>query len=32
MNEEEKNAIEDMDRLANGIDMSCITARQIKTI
>ena len=32
MNAEEKKAIEDMDRFANGIDMSCVTARQMKII
>lgn len=32
MNEEEKKAIEDVNRFANGIDMSCVTARQMKII
>lgn len=32
MNEEEKKAIEDMDRFANGIDMSGVSASQMKTI
>ena len=32
MNEEEKKAIEDMNRFANGIDMSCVTARQMQII
>lgn len=29
---EEKKAIEDMNRFANGIDMSCVTARQMQII
>ena len=32
MNEEEKKAIEDMNRFANGIDMSCVSARQMQII
>ncbi len=32
MKEEEKKAIEDMNRFANGIDMSCVTARQMQII
>ena len=32
MDEEEKKAIEDMNRFANGIDMSCVTARQMQII
>ena len=32
MNQKEKKAIEDMDRFANGIDMSCVTARQMQII
>ena len=32
MNEEEKKTIEDMNRFANGIDMSCVTARQMQII
>lgn len=32
MNKEEKEAIEDMNRFANGIDMSCVTARQMQII
>lgn len=32
MNKKEKKAVEDMDRFANGIDMSCVTARQMQTI
>lgn len=32
MNQEEKKAIEDMNRFANGIDMSCVTARQMQII
>lgn len=32
MNEEEKKSIEDMNRFANGIDMSCLTARQMQII
>ena len=32
MNEEEKKAIEDMNRFANGIDMNCVTARQMQII
>lgn len=32
MNKEEKKAIEDMNRFANGIDMSCVTARQMQII
>lgn len=32
MNEEEKKSIEDMNRFANGIDMSCVTARQMQII
>lgn len=32
MNTEEKKAIEDMNRFANGIDMSCVTARQMQII
>ena len=32
MNQEEKKAIEDMNRFANGIDMSCVTARQMQMI
>lgn len=32
MNKEERKAIEDMNRFANGIDMSCVTARQIQII
>ena len=32
MNEEEKKAIEDINRFANGIDMSCVTARQMQII
>ena len=32
MNEEEKRTIEDMNRFANGIDMSCVTARQMQII
>lgn len=29
---EEKKSIEDMNRFANGIDMSCVTARQMQII
>lgn len=29
---EEKKAIENMNRFANGIDMSCVTARQMQII
>lgn len=29
---EQKEAIEDMNRFANGIDMSCVTARQMQII
>ena len=32
MNEEEKKAIEDMNSFANGIDMSCVTARQLQIV
>lgn len=32
MNEEEKKSIEDMNRFANGIDMSCVIARQMQII
>jgi hypothetical protein len=32
MNEEEKKAIEDMHRFANGIDMSCVTARHMSYV
>ena len=32
MNEEEKEAVEDMDRFANGIDMSGVSASQMQTI
>ena len=32
MNKEEKKTIEDMNRFANGIDMSCVTARQMQVI
>ena len=32
MNKEERKAIEDMNRFANGIDMSCVTARQMQII
>lgn len=32
MNKEEKKAIEDMNSFANGIDMSCVTARQLQII
>lgn len=32
MNQEEKKAIEDMNRFANGIDMSCVTARQMQIV
>ena len=32
MNEKEKKSIEDMNRFANGIDMSCVTARQMQII
>lgn len=32
MNEKEKKAIDDMNRFANGIDMSCVTARQMQII
>lgn len=32
MNEEEKKSIEDMNRFSNGIDMSCVTARQMQII
>lgn len=32
MNEEEKKAIEDMNRFANGIDMSCVSARQMQIV
>ncbi len=32
MNEEEKKAIEDMNRFASSIDMSCVTARQMQII
>lgn len=32
MNEEEKKAIEDMNRFANSIDMNCVTARQMQII
>lgn len=32
MNKEEKKAIEELNRFANGIDMSCVTARQMKII
>lgn len=32
MTEEEKKAIEDMNKFANGIDMSCVTAKQMQII
>lgn len=32
MNKEEKKAVEDMDRFANGIDMSGVSASQMQTI
>ena len=32
LSEEEKKTIEDMNRFANGIDMSCVTARQMQII
>lgn len=32
MNKEEKKAIEDMNKFANGIDMSCVSARQMQII
>ena len=32
MNKKEKKAIEDMNRFANGVDMSCVTARQMQII
>jgi hypothetical protein len=32
MNKEEKKAIEDMNSFANGIDMSCVTARQLQIV
>ena len=32
MNEEEKKAIKNMDRFANGIDMSIVSASQMQTI
>lgn len=32
MNEEEEKAIEDMNRFANGIDMSCVSARQMQIV
>lgn len=32
MNKEEMKAIEDMNRFANGIDMSCVNARQMQII
>lgn len=32
MNKEERKAIEDMNRFAIGIDMSCVTARQMQII
>lgn len=32
MNEEEKKAIEDMNRFANGIDMGCVSARQMQIV
>lgn len=32
MNEEERKAIEDMNKFANGIDMSCVTAKQMQII
>lgn len=32
MNKEERKAIEDMNRFANGIDMSCVTAIQMQII
>lgn len=32
MNKEERKAIKDMNRFANGIDMSCVTARQMQII
>ncbi len=32
MTEEEKKAIEDMNRFANGIDMSCVSARQMQIV
>ena len=32
MNEKEKKAIEDMNRFANGIDMSCVSARQMQIV
>ena len=32
MNEEEKKAIEDVNSFANGIDMSCITTRQLQIV
>lgn len=32
MTEEEKRAIEDMNKFANGIDMSCVTAKQMQII
>lgn len=32
MNEEEKKAIEDMNRFANSIDMSCVSARQMQIV
>lgn len=32
MTEEEKKAIEDMNRFANSIDMSCVSARQMQIV
>lgn len=32
MTEKEKKAIEDMNRFANGIDMSCVSARQMQIV
>ena len=32
LTKEQKEAIEDMNRFANGIDMSCVTARQMQII
>lgn len=32
ISKEQKEAIEDMNRFANGIDMSCVTARQMQII
>lgn len=32
MNKEEKKAVEDMNSFANGINMSCVTARQLQIV